>query len=65
MGAKSRTSSGTEAIEAVEVALEVGDLDAARIKLEALKHLQHGTTRDTVRLEATINNLEALTDENN
>jgi predicted ATP-binding protein involved in virulence len=62
MRTKVRTPSGEEAIEAVEGALEEGDLGAARERLEALKQLQHGTTRDTVRLEATINNLEVLTD---
>jgi predicted ATP-binding protein involved in virulence len=65
MGAQSRNVSGVEAIEAVETALEQGDLDAARERLVALKQLQHGTTRDTARLEATINNLEILTNEDN
>lgn len=63
MGAESRTPPGVAAIEAVEVALEVGDLEAARQKLEELKQLQHGPTRDTARLEATINNLEVLANE--
>jgi predicted ATP-binding protein involved in virulence len=57
MGADSRTSSGVNAIEAVEDALEEGDLDKAREKLDDLKQLQRGVTRDTARLEATINNL--------
>jgi len=65
MGAESRTPPGVKAIDAVEAALEEGDLDAARERLEVLKRLQHGTTRDTARLEATINNLEVLTDEDN
>jgi predicted ATP-binding protein involved in virulence len=58
-----RTQPGEDAIEAVEQALEEGDLKAARERLQALKQLQHGTTRDTVRLEATIKNLEVLADE--
>jgi predicted ATP-binding protein involved in virulence len=62
MGAKSRTLRGTSAIEAVEDALEVGNLDQARERLDILKQLQGGDTRDTVRLEATINNLEVFTD---
>ena len=62
MGADSRTTSGEEAIEAVEEALEEGDLSTARERLDQLKQLQHGDTRDTARLEATINNLEVLTD---
>jgi predicted ATP-binding protein involved in virulence len=64
MGAQSRTHQGVAAIEAVEATLEEGDLETARQNLEILKQLQHGTTRDTVRLEATINNLEVLSDEN-
>jgi predicted ATP-binding protein involved in virulence len=63
MGAESRTAPGVQAIEAVEAALEEGELDAARERLVVLTRLQHGTTRDTARLEATINNLEVLTDE--
>ncbi len=63
MRSQSRTQQVTEAIEAVEAALEEGDLDAAHEQLEVVKQLQHGTTRDTARLEATINNLEILTNE--
>jgi predicted ATP-binding protein involved in virulence len=60
MEADSRTQSGTKAIEAIEDALEEGDLVKAREDLAALKDLQHGDTRDTARLEASINNLEVL-----
>ncbi len=63
MGADSRTPTGARAIEAVEVALEDGDLATARAELDTLRSLQHGDTRDTARLEATINNLEVLTNE--
>jgi predicted ATP-binding protein involved in virulence len=63
MGAASRSGSGEKAIEAVEVALDEGDLDLARMELDRLKELQHGATRDTTRLEATINNLEVLAHE--
>jgi predicted ATP-binding protein involved in virulence len=62
LDAESRSQSGREAIDAVEKALDAGDLDAARARLEELKRLQGGETRDTTRLEATINNLEALAD---
>ncbi len=62
-GASARDSKVSAAIEAVEEALEEGDLDQARDRLSALKTQLHGETRDTVRLEATINNLEALADE--
>jgi predicted ATP-binding protein involved in virulence len=65
MGAESRTQPGVIAIDAVEVALEAGDLEAARQRLVELERLQHGTTRDSARLEATINNLEVLTNEDN
>lgn len=61
-GAASRDPIGARAIESVEMALEEGDLDEARDRLGALKTLMHGDTRDTARLEATINNLEALAD---
>jgi predicted ATP-binding protein involved in virulence len=60
MDAESRTPPSREAIEAAERALEEGDLGAARRDLQDLKKLQHGDTRDTARIEATINNLEAL-----
>jgi predicted ATP-binding protein involved in virulence len=63
MGTISRTPIAEKAIDAVEDALEEGDLALARDELEHLKELQHGDTRDTARLEATINNLEALTNE--
>ncbi len=62
MGAESRSQAVEKAIEAVEDALEQGDLTTAREELERLKGLLHGDTRDTARLEATINNLEVLTD---
>ena len=61
MGAEARNPNGERAIEAVEDALEEGDLATAREVLERLKQFQHGDTRDTARLEATINNLEVLT----
>ncbi|MCA9208873.1 MAG: AAA family ATPase, partial [Planctomycetales bacterium] len=62
MNADARNRMSREAIEAVEQALDVGDLELGRERLEKLKHLQHGETEDTSRLEATINNLEAFAD---
>ena len=62
LGTDSRSQLGRDAIEAVERALEDGNLDEARHQLGKLKEVQRGITRDTARLEATINNLEALTD---
>jgi predicted ATP-binding protein involved in virulence len=62
MGAESRSPLSRGAIDAVEQALEDGDLEAARQRLQELKELLYGDSRDTARLEATINNLEALAD---
>ena len=62
-GGDARNPIGERAIEAVEEALDEGNLASAREELEYLKQLQHGDTRDTARLEATINNLEVLAHE--
>lgn len=62
-GAAARDPRSAESIEAVEEALEQGDLDQARERLHSLKMLLHGDTRDTARLEATINRFEALAHE--
>jgi predicted ATP-binding protein involved in virulence len=62
MGTAPRAASATEAIHAVEHALEYGDLATARERLETLRTLLHGDDAVVVGLEATINNLEALGD---
>jgi len=62
MGTAPRAVSATEAIHAVEHALEYGDLVAARERLAKLRTLLHGDDAVVVGLEATINNLEALGD---
>ncbi len=62
MNAESRDSLSRSVIDAVDDALETGDLVTARSRLDQLRRLQQGPTRDTARLEATINNLEALAD---
>jgi len=62
MGTAPRASPATQAIHAVEDALERGDLAAARQRLERLRTLLHGDDAMVVGLEATINNLEALGD---
>ncbi|HEX4131986.1 MAG TPA: AAA family ATPase [Pirellulales bacterium] len=49
-------------IDAVEQALDIADLPTARQRLLELRERVHGPTPDTTRLEATINNLEALAD---
>jgi predicted ATP-binding protein involved in virulence len=63
MGAQSRNAVSDEAIGEVESALNEGNLGLARVELAELMELQGTHTRDTARLEATINNLEALADE--
>ena len=62
MGTAPRAAPATQAIHAVEDALERGDLAAARERLEKLRTLLHGDDAVVVGLEATINNLEALGD---
>jgi hypothetical protein len=62
MGTAPRAKPATHAIDAVEKALERGDLPAARARLRELRALIHGDDPVVVRLEAAINNLEALGD---
>lgn len=63
MGTPSRPEPTKAAISEVEDALEAGDLELARKKLAQLRTLQHGDDPTSVGLEAEINNLEALADE--
>jgi predicted ATP-binding protein involved in virulence len=63
METPSRSAAASAAIDAVEDALEVADLDLAREKLAELRILQHGDDPNSVGLEAAINSLEALADE--
>jgi predicted ATP-binding protein involved in virulence len=60
MGTPPRAEPATAAINAVEDALENGDLELARARLNALRSLLHGDDPVVVGLNATINNLEAL-----
>lgn len=62
MGTAARAAPATQAIHAVEDALERGDVAAARERLEKLRTLLHGDDPVVVGLEATINNLEAISD---
>ena len=62
MGVPSRPQPAVELIRVIEDALELGNLDAARNSLAELRRLLHGDDGDVARLEATINNLEALAD---
>jgi predicted ATP-binding protein involved in virulence len=63
METPSRPIPVSAAIDAVEDALEGGDLDLARVRLAELRVLQHGDDPTSVGLEAAINNLEALGNE--
>jgi hypothetical protein len=49
-----------EKIDAVDDAIEEGDLDQARDLVGDLRRLLHGDDPEVARLEASINNLEAL-----
>ena len=62
MGTPSRAQPSIAAIHAVEDELEIGNLDAARARLQELRGLLRGDDAVSVGLEATINNLEALAD---
>ena len=50
-------------INRVEDAIEEGNLQLAREHLADLRQTLHGDDGEVVRLEASINNLEALADE--
>ncbi len=60
MGTIPRAAPATQAIIAVEDAIDVGDLPTARERLTDLRKLLHGDDTVVVGLEATINNLEAF-----
>lgn len=62
MGTASRAEPARRAIAAVEAALTEGELDEARTQLAALRALIRGDDPTVVGLEATINNVEALSD---
>jgi predicted ATP-binding protein involved in virulence len=62
MGTAPRAEPATDAIHAVEDALESGDIEKARSRLNLLRTLLHGDDPVVVGLEATINNLETLAD---
>ncbi|VXD23034.1 AAA family ATPase [Planktothrix paucivesiculata] len=50
-------------INSIEDSLEEGDLELARNQLDTLKRMIYGRDDEVFRLEASINNLEALADE--
>jgi predicted ATP-binding protein involved in virulence len=62
MDTDSRNSETQEQIDLVEDALEEGDLGLAHQHLNRLKTMIHGDDNEVIRLEASINNLEALAD---
>ncbi|UUO13798.1 AAA family ATPase [Dolichospermum heterosporum] len=63
MGTKSRNATTQAQINLVEDALEEGELELARNRLEQLKDMIQGYDGEVVRLEASINNLEALAED--
>ena len=63
MGTAPRNVSVQMQINRVEDALEDGELERAREHLAKLREMIHGDDDEAVRLEASINNLEALADE--
>lgn len=63
MGTAPRNVSVQMQINSVEDAIEEGNLQLAREHLTDLRQTLHGDDGEVVRLEASINNLEALADE--
>ena len=63
MGTAPRNVSVQMQINRVEDAIEEGNLQLAREHLADLRQTLHGDDGEVVRLEASINNLEALADE--
>ena len=63
MGTAPRNVSVQKRINRVEDAIEEGNLLLARKHLADLRQTLHGDDGEVVRLEASINNLEALADE--
>ena len=63
MGTAPRNVSVQRRINRVEDAIEEGNLPLARKQLADLRQTLHGDDDEVVRLEASINNLEALADE--
>jgi predicted ATP-binding protein involved in virulence len=63
MGTASRNATTQAQINLVEDALEEGELELARNRLEQLKDMIQGYDGEVVRLEASINNLEALAED--
>jgi hypothetical protein len=63
MGTSSRNPDIQEQIDLVENALEDGELEEAREQLNQLRSLINGDDNETFRLEASINNIEALAED--
>lgn len=63
MGTPSRNPEVQKQINKIEDELEEGNLDPARLELEKLRTMIHGEDSEVARLEASINNLEALANE--
>jgi len=63
MDAEPRNLTVQDQINSIEDSLEEGDLELARNQLDTLKCMIYGSDGEVYRLEASINNLEALADE--
>ena len=63
MGTASRNAITQVQINLVEEALEEGELELARNRLEELITMMRGYDDEAIRLEASINNLEALAED--
>jgi len=63
MGTASRNASTQAQINLVEDALEEGDLELARSRLEQLQTMIQGSDDEVIRLGASVNNLEALAED--
>ncbi|KAF0232369.1 MAG: ATP-binding protein, partial [bacterium] len=63
MGVRSRPKPVKELIDQVEDLLQEGELESARKILEQLRQILHGVDGDVIRLEASVDTLEALRDE--
>jgi predicted ATP-binding protein involved in virulence len=62
MGGRDRPEPAQRLLDTIEDAIEEGDLELARTRLEELRRMLHGADGEVTRLEASINTLEALAD---
>ena len=63
MGADERPAPAQAKIDQIERAMESQDWQTARVRLNDLREMLHGDDAESTRLEASINTLEILADE--